>query len=235
MGKLLFVIVMAFVTVSCVNSGKKESVQPIDTASLLHKVTVGEVIQTSAYTYLKVKENGNEFWMAVNKQDASVGDKYYYDAALEMTDFQSKELDRVFDKIYFVQNISTEPIVKNNPVAGKESPKGKALEAFNEDIKVETAEGEVSIAGLYSGKADYEGKKVTVSGQVVKVNNNIMGQNWIHLQDGSRHQEFYDLTITSQQTAKVGDQITVEGLVTLNKDFGAGYFYDLIMEDAQLK
>jgi hypothetical protein len=235
MKKILFILMIAVTAFGCVNSSKKESVQPIDTASLLHQVTVEEVIQTSVYTYLKVKENGNEFWMAVNKQDASVGQKYYYDAALEMTDFESKELNRKFDKIFFVQNISTEPIVKNNPVAGKESPKGKALEAYNENIKVETAEGEVSISGLYSDKADYEGKKVTVSGQVVKVNNNIMGQNWIHLQDGSRHQEFYDLTVTSQQTAKVGDQITAEGTITLNKDFGAGYFYDLIMEDAQLK
>lgn len=235
MKSFLLALFVAVFTFSCVNSERKQTVQPIDTSSLMHQVTVEEVIQTSVYTYLKVKENGNEFWMAVNKQDASAGDKFYYEGALEMTDFHSKELDRTFDKIFFVQNISDEPAPTSNPVAGKESPKGKALEAFNPDIKVEKAEGGISIAQLYASGASYEGKKVKVSGQVVKVNNNIMGRNWIHIQDGTRHQENYDLTITSEQTAKVGDQVTVEGQITLNKDFGAGYYYDLIMEDGELK
>lgn len=231
----LIAVALALVTFACVNSAKKEKVQPIDTSSLMHQVTVSEVIQTSGYTYLKVAENDNEYWMAVNKQEAAVGDKYYYDQALEMNDFESKELNRVFESIYFVQQISTEPMTqKKNPVAGKESSQGKALESMNPDIRVEPVEGGVSIAGLYSDKASYKGKNVKVSGQVVKVNNNIMSRNWLHIQDGTEHDGNYDLTITSQQTAKVGDVITVEGIITLDKDFGAGYFYDLIMEEGKL-
>ena len=227
-------IVLTIVAFGCVNSDKKVKVAPLDTSSLMPLVTVSEVIQTSAYTYLKVTEKNKTYWMAVTKQEASVGDKFYYDNALEMTDFKSKELDRVFDTILFVQNISAEPIAKSNPVAGKKSPKGKALEAMNPDIHVPVAEGGISIADLFSAKSNYENKKVKVSGQVVKVNQNIMSRNWIHIQDGSQYEGNYDLTITSQQTAKVGDVITVEGIISLEKDFGAGYLYDLIMEDGKL-
>jgi hypothetical protein len=60
----------------------------------------------------------------------------------------------------------------------------------------------------------------------------IMGKNWIHVQDGTEAAGNYDLTVTTQGTAKVGDVVVVEGGISLNKDFGAGYKYDVIMEDA---
>lgn len=107
--RLLAVWLLASVLLaSCAK--KKESVQPINTSSLMRAVTVDEVIQTDSYTYLKVTESGNQFWMAVNRQPVEVGQKYYYDSALEMKDFKSKALDRTFETIYFVQSFSKEPI-----------------------------------------------------------------------------------------------------------------------------
>ena len=58
-----------------------------------------------------------------------------------------------------------------------------------------------------------------------------MNQNWIHLQDGSSNSGEFDFTITTAEEAKVGEIITVEGIITLDKDFGAGYFYSIIMEN----
>ncbi|KOH44209.1 GW dipeptide domain-containing protein [Sunxiuqinia dokdonensis] len=232
--RLLFALLIGSVLLSSCVQKKKEAVQPLDTSSLVHQVTVEEVIQTSTYTYLKVSENSQEFWLAVNRQEVEVGEKYYYESALEMKDFESKALGRVFDSIYFVQKFSQQPITSNNPVAGKQSPQGKALEDFNEGIQINPVDGGVSIADLYASKSDFSGQQVTVKGQVVKVNKNIMSRNWLHIQDGTKHGENYDLTITSNEVAEVGDVIVVEGTVTLDKDFGAGYFYELIMEDGKI-
>ncbi|WP_430971934.1 GW dipeptide domain-containing protein [Sunxiuqinia rutila] len=232
--RLFIVLLMSSLLMgSCVQK-KKESVQPLDTSSLMHQVEVKEVIQTDSYTYLKVSENREDFWIAVSRQEAKVGEKYYYASALEMKDFESKALGRVFDSIFFVQKLSKDPIQKSAPVASKKEPLGKAIESFDSNIEVEPAEGGVTIGELYASKGNYEGKRVRVKGKVVKVNKNIMSRNWIHIQDGTKHGEDYDLTITSDQMAEVGQEHTFEGVVTLNKDFGAGYFYELIMEEGQL-
>lgn len=232
--RLLVALLIGSVLLSSCVQKKKEAVQPLNTGSLMHEVTVDEVIQTSSYTYLKVSENGKEYWMAVNRQEVAEGEKYYYDSGLEMKDFKSKALDRTFESIYFVQNFSKEPIAKNNPMAGKTSPQGKALEEFKGDIQVEPVSGGITIAELYESKQDYAGKNVKVRGKVVKVNDNIMGRNWIHIQDGTKYEGNYDLTITSNDVAEVGDVITVEGNIALEKDFGAGYFYDLLMEAGEI-
>ena len=71
------------------------------------------------------------------------------------------------------------------------------------------------------------------TGKCVKVNPMIMGRNWIHLQDGSG--DNLDLTITTTENIPVGHVITLEGTIALNKDFGAGYKYDIIMEEAVLQ
>lgn len=238
--RVLFSMILGVVLfTSCVHK-KKERVQPLDTNSLMDQVVVDSVLQTSDYTYLKVTEKDRVFWMAVNKMDAAVGDKYYYSNPLEMKNFKSKSLNRVFESIYFVQDISSKPIKPNdathmmNPMEGKKSPQGKVMSPQDPNIKVEAPEGGISIGDLYSKKQQYAGKTVKVRGQVVKVNNNIMGRNWIHIQDGTKDGLNYELTLTSSETAKVGDVITVEGTIALDKDFGAGYFYDLIMESAKI-
>jgi hypothetical protein len=103
---------------------------------------------------------------------------------------------------------------------------GTAVPAVAGDAKVSTVEA------LYAKKAQLSGKRIQVSGKVVKVNNGIMGKNFFHLQDGSGKAGANDLTVTTQETVHVGDQVVVTGLVTVNRDFGAGYSYPLIVEEA---
>lgn len=101
-----------------------------------------------------------------------------------------------------------------------------ALSASAEEAKPKT------VAALNQDKASLAGKQVRVQGKVVKVNNGIMGRNFLHVQDGTGDQNNNDLTITSKQTANVGDQVTVTGRVAINKDFGSGYMYPLLVEEA---
>lgn len=90
----------------------------------------------------------------------------------------------------------------------------------------------ISIKSLLAGGAKFNGKKVTVSGRVTKVNTGIMGKNWIHVKDASTPQE---IVLTSTQTAKPGQHVVATCTAAANKDFGAGYFYKLILENCVLK
>jgi membrane protein implicated in regulation of membrane protease activity len=89
-----------------------------------------------------------------------------------------------------------------------------------------------TIEQVYQQKDQLAGKTVQVSGKVVKVNNGIMHRNFLHIVDGSGKPGSDDLTITSNNTAAIGDQVTVSGTVKLNVDFGMGYSYPLLLEKA---
>ena len=211
--------------------------QSVVQPSSQHVFEVSEVIQGDSYTYLRVKENMMERWVAVSKQEVTKGQAYYYDEALQMTDFHSKEIDRTFDVIYFVNQISTTPIVNNAAavMGGGAMPahSGKVA-ANNAEVEIIKAEGELQIADIYSNKAEYSSKEFEIRGVVVKVNEQVMGKNWVHIQDGTGNAGNFDLTITTQAQVQVGDEVTFKGKLTLEKDFGAGYYYDVIMEDGSL-
>lgn len=93
-----------------------------------------------------------------------------------------------------------------------------------------------TIAELYKEKAELAGKQVTLHGTVVKVNNQIMNRNWLHLQDGSGDAAggTNDIAVTSDETAAKGDTVTVTGTVVVDQDFGAGYTYPLLLEKATI-
>jgi hypothetical protein len=125
------------------------------------------------------------------------------------------------------------------PGAGMMTGSQKAVVPFAE-IKVEKAPGEnsYSVAEIFSKAAELDGKTVVVKGKVVKVSPRIMGRNWIHLQDGtgSPDDNTHDLVVTTSQEPEADwDIITMEGVLAANKDFGSGYSYAVIIEDANLK
>jgi len=97
--------------------------------------------------------------------------------------------------------------------------------------------GGLSIAETWAKRASLSGTAVTVRGTVVKVNNNIMGSNWFHLQDGSgtATDGTNDLTVTTDAVVKIGDVITASGTLATKKDFGAGYVYEAILEKASIR
>ena len=188
---------------------------PESSKSESYQVKAIEVLQTSKYSYLKVEGEGDglsvgaPYWIATLKNDFIAGEEYVYTGRLFMEDFESKEFGRVFDQIYLVSFIE-----KANTTAQM------AL----------SVEGVVSIADIVSNVESFAGKIVKVQGGVVKVNDAIMDRNWIHLEDGSA--DDYDFVITSNVSVSVGQKVVFEGLISTDRDFGAGYTYALLMEDA---
>ncbi|MBN2775696.1 MAG: hypothetical protein JXR31_15685 [Prolixibacteraceae bacterium] len=241
--RIFAALILVLITFSCVKNKTIQSgtvmSEPIQNAPMgasapSHIVEVKEVIQGNTYTYLLVTEHGLENWIAANKQEAEVGEKYAYADALQMTNFTSKEIDRTFDVIYFVSQLSDDQNVIASAAGTMAMAHSGNARSDQKEIKVNLPEGAVSIAELFKNRNNYSGKKVKVHGVVVKINKSIMGTNWIHIQDGTDHEGNYDLTITSQEEPNVDDEVTFEGTITLNKDFGAGYFYEVILENGEM-
>jgi hypothetical protein len=89
----------------------------------------------------------------------------------------------------------------------------------------------VDLLEVVNDPQKYKDQKIKVYGEVVKVNANIMDRNWLHIKDGTADE--FDFVLTSESAVPVGHSMTFEGTISLNRDFGAGYVYDLIMENAQ--
>lgn len=226
-----FVILLTIIaaTISCQNNQVQETSEEIPPGNV--KAEVKEVIHTTSYSYLRFNENGEDKWIAIAKQDIKVGETVYYIEGMRMDDFKSEELDRIFESVYFVMEVSDQPIVKNQQmVNGQTEPKKPNLKKI--DVEIELPEGAISIGQLYADKKQYNGKSVTVKGKVTKVNTGIMGRNWIHIQDGTGDETNFDLTITSDDIPNIDDIVTYWGVVAVDKDFGAGYSYELIVEEA---
>ncbi|HKK00777.1 MAG TPA: hypothetical protein VJ955_01300, partial [Desulfuromonadales bacterium] len=88
---------------------------------------------------------------------------------------------------------------------------------------------------IFTDKGKLAGKQVVVRGKVVKYTQQVMGKNWLHIEDGTGKAGAKDLTVTTTASAKLGDTVLVSGPITLNKDFGYGYKYDVIMQNAKVK
>jgi hypothetical protein len=175
-----------------------------------HKFIVEEVMQASSYTYILASENEDHQWLAVPKmENINVGETYFYSGGDEMKNFKSKEFDRTFDSIMFLKGL--EPV-----------------------INIDRADDGITVADVYSGKDSYDGKLVKIRGMVTKFNPDIMGTNWIHIKDGTDFEGENDLTVTSDVTVVQGDVVTFEGRIAVDKDFGSGYFYKVIMEESKI-
>jgi len=108
--------------------------------------------------------------------------------------------------------------------------------AGNVDLSgIERAAGGKTIAEVFAAKDQLAGETVVFRGKVVKTNAGIMGKNWLHVRDGSGEEGTNDLTVTTVDVLPdVGDTVLVTGPVGVNVDFGMGYEYDVIIEDAEV-
>lgn len=227
-------IVALLVLVQCKPNNEKPEAIKAEEAVMenmdLHEITVKEILNANAYTYLLVTEGEKEYWIAVPKTKVEIGKTYTYEGGMEMKKFESKDLKRTFDSVFFVEGL-TDP----NPPAVTETaaidPK-KIVPDTQLSKGITLAKGAISLHNLFSDRDKLEGKTIILTGKVVKFMPQIMNKNWIHLQDGTSFNGFNDITITSLEKVKVDDIVTLKGTVVLNKDLGSGYKYDVLIEDA---
>lgn len=191
---------------------------------------VTETLDAGRYTYVEVDTGEKRVWAAGPRVDVKVGDSVYFPIGMQMTDFESKSLGRKFDRLYMVDAIRVASSGTAIPDKGGPNPPSEAG-----DTKIEPVIGGYTVSQIFEQKGELTGQVVAVRGKVVKFNGAIMGKNWIHLQDGtSGPAGANDLVVTSNGNAKVGDVVVVHGTVVTNKDFGSGYAFDVLIEEASL-
>lgn len=133
-----------------------------------------------------------------------------------------------------VARAASAPLPEGHPNIDMRGGAAPAAPKFDFSKLVKPKDGK-TVQEIYQEKAKLNGKRVALRGKVVKYSEAIMGKNWLHLRDGTGKEPANDITVTTQSKAKVGDTVLVEGKVTLDKDLGAGYKYDVIIEDAKVK
>lgn len=223
--------------------------------------TIIENMDASGYTYMLIETGAGQSWVAIPATPVEKGAKVTYYEGMVMKDFTSKTLNRTFDAVVFSSGLagqSNEPAqkpgqddsfaaaVKAEKKVGTASPdpamaasggSSGAIVPF-EEISVEksTAANGYSVEEVFTKAKELTGKKVQVRGKVVKFSPLIMGKNWIHLQDGTGNpmQNSHDLVVTSDETVEVDSVVTMEGILAAEKDFGAGYKYAAIVEEATI-
>ena len=238
----VYLLALAVLAISCNNNapstntedvlsnseifGDQESHQHTNATSEVHKVTVLEILPTQKYNYMRVAELGTEYWIAALKTDIQVGANYYITGGLQKKNFESKEYNRVFEDLVLVDNLVPETHGAEHNKNTQSSSETNYTISPNERVK-----GSISLAKIVSNPKDFEGKKVTIQGTCTKVNIGILGTNWVHINDGSNNG--FDFTATTLSEIPVGKQVVLEGTLVLNKDFGAGYVYEIILENCE--
>lgn len=225
---------------------------------------VAETMDAGGYTYMLVSNQMGKQWVAIPESEVAVGQTVTYVQGMVMTQFYSKSMDRTFESIIFSAGLSdqvpstkveqgtpgegsssfSDAVMKENSMgegaALAENPNGSAgaIAPMVDTIKVEKAAGPngYSVEEIFAGGESLSGKTVRVHGQVVKVNMEIMARNWVHLQDGTGNpmQNSHDLVVTTKEVVEEGSTVTLEGVVAYEKDFGYGYKYTVLVEDAKI-
>lgn len=223
--------------------------------------TVVETMKVPGYTYMLVDHGAGQSWVAIPETNVATGAKIRYTADMTMNNFTSKTLDKTFETIVFSAGLmedggeaapkpaaddSFDAAVKSEqqkPAAEPAMPETSggssgAIAPLQENISVPKAPGDngYTVEELFVKTKELDGKKVRVQGKVVKFSPNIMGKNWVHVQDGTGNpmQNTHDLVITTGETVEMNSVVTLEGTLAADKDFGAGYKYAAIIEQAAL-
>ena len=231
---------------------------PSDPQLAAFKGKVVEKQDASVYTYIRLDDGaGKQIWAAVPHTQLEIGEEIALKGGSVMTNFNSKTLNRTFESIIFASGLDRGSENKTVRPAGgangsssgavqseigshgmtSQSSGGstRAIVSFS-GVKVEksAAQNGYTVGELFAKAVNLNEQTVTVKGRVVKISPNIMGKNWLHIQDGTGDPttNTHDLVVTSSAIVEKGTIISLEGVLAADKDFGFGYRYDVLIEDA---
>ena len=194
----------------------------------------GKVVETmdaATYTYALIDTGAAKAWVAAPQFIVKTGDTLAVADAMPMNDYRSKTLNRTFDVVYFSGNVR----VNGKPALAPTAPANGAAAAAPKVANlanIPRAPNGQTVAEILTDKNKFAGQPIAIRARVVKYNAQILGKNWLHLRDGSGGEGTNDLTVTTNAEVKVGDLVLVTGKLTTDRDFGSGYTYAAIVENA---
>ena len=209
---------------------------PTSPASPGLRGTVVTTMDAGRYTYIEFDTGDEKVWAAVPLQEVKVGSTVHLRGEMPMRDFNSPTLGRRFDLIYFTASVAvTSGEAADSMGVTSKCPTGTQDPAGIDFSGIPRAEPGKTVGELFEQREQLAGQQVAVRGKVVKCLSGIMGKNWMRVRDGTAGPGGADeLTVTSQEAVGVGSTLVVRGTVVVDKDYGHGYAYDLLLEDATI-
>jgi hypothetical protein len=195
----------------------------------------GEVLEAKdvdAYTYLRLRTSNGNVWAAVPQAPVRPGSKVTIFGPSEMRDFKSRGLGRSFESIYFgVLGVEAKD------AAATASATGAANQPVTERVPKAEGRDARTVAEVVGSRSALQDKPVTIRARVHRVNQNVMGKNWVHLRDGTGTpaEENYDLLVTSAESPEVGKVVIARGIVRTDVDLGVGHAFKVLVEGASFK
>lgn len=254
-----FMIGMFFILGSALCVSQAEAMPKMADSGKEESGTVVETMKAPGYTYMLVADGPRQTWVAIPETPVETGAKVRYLTGMEMKNFTSKTLNKTFETIIFSAGLvegdgkaSAEPTENDSFAAAVKSEQNSVVAAPPmpasggssgavaplQEISIAKAEAEngYSVEELFSKAKELNGKKVRLRGKVVKFSPNIMGRNWVHIQDGTGNPlaNTHDMVATTSEMVEVETVVTLEGVLAADKDFGAGYKYAGIIEQSSL-
>jgi hypothetical protein len=201
-----------------------------------------QTMDVSQYTYVEIDTGDALVWIAGPVTQVTVGDTVEVSGGIPMVNFRSSALDRTFDKIQLVSAIEVKSdqieVKSDQKGSSKSTPGGAGAAGAGAEPPVsgiEPIEGGHTVGEVIAGKASLAGSEVAVRGKVIKMNASIMGRNWLHVSDGTVGPDGeQEVIVTTEDIAAVGSTVVVRGTVATDRDFGSGYNYSVLIEDAKV-
>lgn len=224
------VTLLATLATACIADGTKAEAKNDNSKICYAKVT--QKREAMGYHYLKVRGSGKEEWIAVTPTPVKVGDHIGYERKMVIHDFKSKTLHKRFQTIVFVDRLYL-PEKKTHLTSLKSAHSQPSLATGN---FVEKPFYTVEEVHRFADRL--KGKRIKVKGKVYKVARDIMRRDWVHIGDGTGEEATLtdDLVFTATDASiKAGDRVVAEGTLATDKDFGFGYRYRVLAEDATFR
>ena len=223
--------------------------------------TVQESLPAGGYTYVRLKTDEGEVWAGLPATTIENGQSISIDVDMQVANFESKSLNRTFEKFVFAKGLAgggdkpattppaapagAPPSSPHQQAAagttwlervGGGPPKDLSPVTVTQPVPKATGKNSHTVAEIFQKRSDLTGKTVKVRGVAVKVMHNIMGKNWIHLQDGTGSESGRDNDLVAvaptDVTVERGEMVTIEGSLEVDKSFGAGPKYQVVVENA---
>jgi hypothetical protein len=250
--KTILILTLLLNAVTSFAEDKDKSSAP-DEAKFSHIVTVKESFVQDRYVYINFEENGKEGWLATLQSFFSSrpepGEKIEYIGGFHVKDFESKSQKRKFDDILFVTKIRA--LKDKDKDKDKDEKKdemtkskhgGERIASLHNSRSVEPPKpGSIkkinngkNIAEIFSEMDRLNNKEVLLRAKVMKVSRNILGKTWITFQDGTGKAPDNKIVVVTNGDAKVGDIMTVKGILKTRVNLGAGYTYKVLIDEASV-
>lgn len=201
-----------------------------------HTAKILETKNAAGYTYLKVDEKGEQYWVAVPGVKAIKGQMITFNEQTWMKNFKSKSLNQTFEKIMFADLPKQKGISGTDNVHGihgqniskkkKNEPSFKPDPKFNDIFVAKTAPIKTNISEVYKKKAEFKNKNVEVEGHVLQVSNKVKGNTWVKIYNGTDAMIFR--SANEDEKLEAGDKVRVAGTLNVDVNYGFGYSYEVI-------